>query len=110
MQMKLQRTEKRCARTGNILSRCTDIEQTGLIAELYGQRTHKKWRRLYQCVSEVFAPGCGGRIGEIVLQDRYDRRTRAGRINDKEHDIPQEQSEHDTKQCRQDRLDDRFCN
>ena len=103
--MPLERRVQSGAGACGILAGGADIEQAHLIGEQDGQGAHQQRRGLDQRVAEVFHLGIRPVIGQEVLDDRHDGLARAGGIDEQQHDVADQQAQHDAQQRRQQGLD-----
>ena len=89
----------------DVLAGGADVEQAHLVGEQHAQRAHQQRRGLDQRVAEVLRLQIGAGVIPEVLDDRHDRLPRAGGVDEQEHNVAEQQSEHDAQQRRDQRLD-----
>ncbi len=96
------------AGTGDILSGCADIEEPDLIGKEHGQAAHEQRRGLDQGHAQVFDLGGRFGIGPEILDNRDNGLTCAGRVNDQQRNIADQEAEKNTYERGEQCLDARF--
>ena len=88
-----------------VLARSADVEQAHLIGKQDGQRAHQQRCGLDQRVAQIFQLGGCLFIGQEVFDHSKDRLAGASGIDDQQHEIAEEQTQHDAQKRGQQRLE-----
>ena len=102
--MPLQRCVQSGAGTGGVLTGGANVEQAHLVGKQNGQGAHQQRRGLDQRVAQIFQLGIGTVIVEEVFHDSDDGFARTGGVDEQQHDIADQHTQHDAQQRRDQRL------
>ena len=90
---------------GAVLSGCTDVKEAHLVGKQDRQRAHQQRRGLDERVAEIFQLRGGAVVGHKVLDDRKNGLARTRGIDEQQHKVAEEQSQHDAQEGGQQRLE-----